>query len=150
MKNQIPILLGTSLLAVSTVMASNAQANVDCNVAATLFNPAYDACVGAFDGQPVQSGGPDDLATQLLNVNDVFGEGDWTFLGKEDSGETSKYFDITGLNTSAGSILFDITEIENDFGSSFNEDYEISLVLKAGPDFSIYKWDKAASLLNGT
>jgi len=134
-----------SLINVQVANAYTLTQDPDCAVAAAVFSPDYDACVGAYAlGQgenDVTDGGSDNIATQILNVDDVFGSVDWSFMGKEDDSSGSLYFSVSGIDANSGTITFDDTAIDAAFGPSFLTDYEIAISLKSGDNFSIYKWD---------
>ena len=151
MKNLMKVGLPTIAL-VAAVFSSTAGAytltqDPACDIAAAVFNPQYDNCVGAYalgNGEnDVTDGDADNIVNQLLNVNDVFGNPDWTFLGKQDSTSTTNFFTINGIGSTSGSIVFNTTAIEAVYGPTFIQDYDIAISFKAAKNFSIYQWDAA-------
>jgi hypothetical protein len=161
MNKTLSVLIGSTAIATGlTVISGSAtpamayalSSNPACNTAAAVFNPVYDACVGAYllgtGENDVTDGDDDNIVNQLLNndssVESLFGADDWTFLEKVDVGvNNGSYFDITSLNSNStnGSIEFDVSAIEAAFGTSFLSDYEIAVSFKAATNFSIYQWD---------
>ncbi|NET46472.1 hypothetical protein [Okeania sp. SIO2B3] len=141
--------LTTGLVVSSAFIAPATQAftlteDPACNVAAAVFNPQYDDCKGAYElaggENDVTDGGPNNIATQLLNNDDIFGTEDWTFLGKDDGNGTS-FFTVNGINSTSGEIVFDTAAIENVYGPTFTQNYDIAVSFKAAKNFSIYQWD---------
>ena len=149
-------LIGSSVLATgfavtSSLIAPEAQAfdltlDPACDAAAAVFNPEYDNCQGAYllDGgeNDVTDGEADNIVNQLLNVEDIFGNPDWTFFAKDDGAGTS-FFTVNGINSTTGDIVFDTAAIEAAYGPTFTEDYDIAVSFKAAKNFSIYQWDAA-------
>jgi hypothetical protein len=115
-----------------------------CDVAAAVFSPDYDDCQGAYllEGgeNDVTNGDATNIATQLLNDDNIFGDADWTFFGKDD-GAGTPYFTVTGLNSTLGSIVFDVAAIEAAFGPTFAQDYDLAVSFKAARNFSLYYWE---------
>jgi hypothetical protein len=117
-----------------------------CNIAAAVFDPDYTDCSGAYllgNGEnDVTNGQADNIVNQLLNNNPgLFGDGDWTFLAKDD-GKGTTFFDVTGIGQTSGTIEFDVDAIENSvlFDPEFIENYDIAISFKAAKNFSIYYW----------
>ena len=129
-------IFGTSAATLLAVVSISAPAHAyvltmdpNCSVAAAVFNPDYDACVGAYllggGENDVTDGAADNIATIILNDNDVFGAADWTFLDKNDDvGGTSGTLSIA------------------DFGEGWP--IEIAISFKAARNFSIYYWSALA------
>ena len=148
MKNLVKVGLPTIALAAlisSTAGAYTLTQSPDCSVAADVFSPDASACVGAYalgNGEnDVTDGEADNIVSQLLNVQDVFGADDWTFMGKQDDTSGSNFFSVAGINSTTGTLTFDVDAINTAFGPDFLNDYEIAVSFKAAKDFSIYKWD---------
>jgi hypothetical protein len=152
MKTTISTLIGSSLLATGVALATMMPAQaysvstLSCDAAATAFTPDYDNCVGAYtlDGgeNDVTDGDDDNIVNKILNVDNVFGTEDWTFLGKDD-GAYNGFFNIVGLNNTTGSINFNVAAIEAVYGTSFLNNYDVAVSFKAGKNFSIYEWEAA-------
>ena len=140
--------LATGLAVSSALIAPTAQAfeltlAPACDVAAAVFNPEYDDCQGAYELEggenDVTDGGSDNIVTQLLNDDNIFGDPDWTFLGKDDGAGTS-FFTVNGIDSTSGNIVFDVAAIEEEYGPTFTHNYDIAVSFKAAQNFSIYKW----------
>lgn len=141
--------LATGLAVTSSFIAPTAQAftpteDPACDVAAAVFNPGYDNCKGAYElaggENDVTNGGSDNIATQLLNDDNIFGAEDWTFLAKDDGGGTD-FFTVNDIGSTSGNIEFDTAAIEAEYGTTFTENYDIAVSFKAAKSFSIYQWD---------
>ena len=151
MKNYlIKLSMQTITLAAATLSSVNVMAaaptTVACDQVVTIFNPAYDECVGAFSGNDTDSG-TDIALTSFLNSAGYFGAaGGWETLEKIDTNSTDTtqigtYFTLTGGNSTSGTIEFDVSAIEAKYGTTFPDSYEIALSFKAGNGYSIYSWD---------
>jgi hypothetical protein len=159
MKSKFSALISSSVLATglavtSSFFASAAQAyslstTLQCDVAASVFNPIYNNCKGAYllgNGEnDVTDGEDDNIVNRLLNGLDgekpIFGDPTWEFLAKEAG--SSDYFNIIGLNSTSGKIVFNTELINKTFGPSFIKDYDIAISFKAAKSFSIYQWNAA-------
>ena len=161
MNKTLSLLIGSTVIATGLVFipdfftpagAYTLTSDPNCDAAATVFNPVYSACVGAYElgggENDVTDGDDDNIVNQLLNndplVESLFGTDDWTFLEKVDVGvNNGSFFDITNFNTNSttGSIEFDVSAIETAYGTSFLNDYDIAISFKAAKNFSIYKWN---------
>jgi len=137
-----------ALVAVGTVFGS-AVANAltltnDPACEAGTFAPPFSECSGSYELEggenDVTDGGADNIVTQLLNVDEIFGDGDWFFLAKDDGGGTD-FFQISGLGATSGTIEFDVAAIALAFGEDFPADYDIAISLKAAQNFSVYAWN---------
>ena len=153
--NQLGLLTIVAISAtfVATVSAKPVVMTDQCNVAVDVFNPSYDACVGAYDGNDNDpnstivdgiswSGASADIALGLLNTNDVFGAEDWTGLEKLNTvdGQTSvsgAYFTINEPTDGEGTIVFKDSFLTADF----IENAEIAISFKTSGGWSLYKWD---------
>ena len=109
------------------------------NCAVAVTSPAYAECSGAYElgggENDVTDGAADNIVNQLLNVDDIFGDGDWTFIDKQDEDSTPVKFSTTGLDNTSGTLTFNLAALP-DFDA-----YEIVLSLKSSNNFSLYKWD---------
>ena len=151
MKNYPKLLRPLTVLAVA-ILSSAAGAyelteSPECDVGAAVFNPQYDACYGAYllgNGEnDVTDGEADNIVNQLLNTDEIFGDDEWTFLEKRENDTAGTYFTVSGMGSTSGSITFDTTAIEAEYGPTFIQDYDIVISLKAAKNFSIYQWDAA-------
>lgn len=78
------------------------------------------------------NGGADNLATQQLNDNDLFGDGDWSFGAKYDgstSGSNHEGFSVTDLGSTSGSFSFSNMDWETT---------EVAISLKSAKGYSLY------------
>ena len=134
-----------------SVTAVAAPQLADCNDAVSVFNPAYDDCFGATPGNDIGAQG---TAQGFLNDgvnndgNGVFGADNWTFLASVDDSKSSVYFSVfdtsgvnSGIGQTDGSISFNVNAIENDYGTSFLQDFDLVISFKAGNGYSLYEWD---------
>lgn len=129
MKKVLSIIAGAALL----VSAQSSFADlIDCNVAATLFNPAYDDCAGAFEGNDTGATG---TGLYWLNDQDVFGTEDWSLAGKDDGSETTPLFTIDALDQSSGTLTFNMSLEE------LAALGDIVLSFKTKTYYSMYYWE---------
>jgi hypothetical protein len=145
-RSLLGLVAGLAFALTNSASAYTIDASAPCDAAAAVFSPDYDSCVGAYtlDGgeSDVTDGAADNIVTQILNVDDVFGSDPWSFLGKEDgSGAASSYFTVASIGSTSGTITFNVANINADFGPSFLDDYDIAISFKAGRNFSVYQWD---------
>lgn len=81
----------------------------------------------------VTNGGSDNIVSQLLNNDDVFGVGGgWSFDAKDDgglAGSNSLNFDVTGLNSDSGKF---------EFGNIDYATTDLAISLKSAKGFSVY------------
>ena len=153
MKNYLTKLGVPTIVLVAAVISSTAAAytltnDPDCAIATAVFNPQYSSCVGAYElgngENDVTDGSDNNIVNNILNVDKVFdNQGGWSFIEKVNEGvDEGTYFDITyNGDTKSGSLVFDVTAINNDFGPDFLSTYEIAISFKAADSFSIYQWD---------
>lgn len=94
-------------------------------------------------GQDVGGGPNGNKASSLLNEDNIFGDGEWSFAVKEDESEVEQEqnvgLQLEGLGTSSGTLGFDNV----DFNST-----DLAISLKAGNAFSLYHIE-AGSLSSG-
>jgi hypothetical protein len=119
-------------IAVSLSTATSAQAAPDCEAASFAFSQ----CAGSYQlsgGQnDVTNGAADNLASQLLNEQNVFDQGDWTFGAKYDgglSGNNKEGFSVSGLNKTSGSFSFANIDLTTT---------DVAISLKSAKGFSLY------------
>lgn len=154
-KNTITAAAIAASIAVSFFAASAAQAAPDCEAASFTFS----SCAGSYTlgrGQnDVTNGGANDLATQLLNDDDIFGALDWTFGAKYDgkrSGDASTGFSVAGLNQTSGSFGFSNIDLATtDLAVSLKSAQGFSLYYFAAgtiADASAIAWDTAGTSTN--
>lgn len=127
----------------SRTYAAVINSSVDCNVVG--FIPNFDNCSGAYvleQGEnDVTNRNDNDVVSQLLNQQNLFGNEDWTFLGKQDTDLANTFFNIESIDQSSGTITFDVDLFNQVFGGDFFTDYDLVISLKAGQYFSLYQWD---------
>jgi hypothetical protein len=133
--------LATGLLAIlasSQLHAYTLTQVPDCAVAVT--NPEYTACSGAYElgngENDVTNGAADNIVNTLLNTDDIFGDGEWIFGGKQDDGAAPALFTTNGIGSTFGTVEFDLAALPG-----LTSNYEIVLSLKSAGNFSLYKWD---------
>jgi hypothetical protein len=148
----IAIPVGISL---SLLTAGQAQAyglgSLQCSTSNVLGSSQ---CSGSYvlgNGEnDVTSGGANDIASQILNTQDIFGVKDWTFGNKINVGGTnSTSTSTTGANTHG----FKLSTGSSLTGGSFNfsnldlSKNDVAVSLKSAKGFSLY-YIKAGSVSN--
>ncbi len=130
MKNLLPAAAIAIGIAISAAPAAHAAP--DCEAASFSFT----SCSGSYTlggGQnDVTDGGADNLATQQLNDNDLFGDGDWLFGAKYDgntSGSNNEGFSVDGLGSTSGTFSFANMDWETT---------EVAISLKSAKGYSLY------------
>ena len=120
----------TTAISVSTATA--AQAAPDCAAA----NFSYTECSGSYTlggGQnDVTDGGEDNIATQMLNGDDLFGTEDWNFGAKYDgstSGANNEGLSVDGLGSTSGTFSFSDIDLATT---------DLAISLKSAKGFSLY------------
>jgi len=111
----------------------------DCG-AISVFSPDYTSCVGAYDLGPgendVTDGGADNIVNDILNIQDVFGAEDWTFLEKDDTDSNGGCLSVIGINSTTGMLTI--------CDGGFDWPIEVAISFKAAGSFSIYYWSALA------
>ena len=150
-------LLPAAAIAIGLTIAAApaAQAAPDCEAASFSFT----ACSGSYTlsgGQnDVTNGGANNLATQQLNDENLFGDLDWSFGAKYDgntSGANNEGFSVDGLGSTSGTFSFsDIDLATTDLAISLKSAKGYSLYyIEAGSisDASDIAWDTAGTSTN--
>lgn len=150
MKKQLMISIAAAGMAFSTSVGS-AQAfelssSLSCDISqvmgATDCSGSYELGRGEND---VTNGGADNIVSQLLNQDDLFGKTSeaWTFGAKYDggwSGNNAAGMGVSGLGSTSGT--FDFSKI--DLATT-----DIAVSLKAAKGFSLY-YIKAGSIMDAS
>lgn len=147
-KPTLKLLVGSAVLAIaSQVSAYQLSDPQTCTIA--VMTPDYDDCFGAYilEGKEndVTNGAsdgdtsvinPKNIALDLLNEQDIFGELDWDFGAKYDGDTegTEGLFTVDKLDQTTGTLTL-TDKIEN-----LLTGYDIAISFKAGDNFSIYYW----------
>lgn len=137
------------------ISAAPAHAAPDCKAASFSFT----SCSGSYTlggGQnDVTDGGADNIATQYLNNDDLFGGQDWDFGAKFDgstSGANTEGLTVEGLGSTSGTFSFaDIDLATTDLAVSLKSAKGFSLYFfEAGSitDPSEIAWDTAGTSTN--
>ena len=136
MKKLLSAVVFTAGVIASLATATAAQAAPACEEAATF---TFSQCAGSYQlrgGQnDVTNGGADNLATQILNDQDVFGETNWDFGAKHDgnvSGSDEAGLSVEGLGSSAGTFSFSNIDLATT---------DIAVSLKSSRGFSLYYFE---------
>ena len=143
---QTIVLAAATISSVNVIAAGGPPTTVACDQVATIFSPEYDECVGAIEGNDTVAG-TDVALNDFLNSANYFGAaGGWETLEKintnsTDTTQIGTYFTLTGGNSTSGTVQFNVSAIEAQFGTTFPTSYEIALSFKAGNGYSIYSWD---------
>lgn len=119
---------GASVLVAGQVSAGFIAA--DCTL--TVTDPAYNECAGAYEGNDTGNNG---TALEYLNTDNVFGEGDWSLVGKVNGeSDDTPLLSVDSLEQTSGSVTFNMSLDElADLG-------DIVLSLKAGDYYSLFYW----------
>lgn len=127
-------LFPAAIIAIGIVVstASSAQAASKCQDASFSFT----ACKGSYQlgkgENDVQDGSSDNLVTQKLNDENVFGDRDWMFGAKYDantSGSNHEGFSVSGLGKTSGNFSFSNLD--------WNKT-EVAISLKSSKGYSLY------------
>lgn len=132
MKTQLSVAAIALGLAIS---AAPAHAAPDCDAASFSFT----SCSGSYTlggGQnDVTDGGADNIATQYLNNDDLFGEQDWDFGAKFDgstSGNNAEGMTVEGLGSTSGTFGFSDIDLATT---------DVAISLKSAKGFSLYYFE---------
>jgi hypothetical protein len=140
-KQILKLLATCAVLAFASAPASAYELTNDPDCGAiSVFDPMYDACVGAYLLGPgendVTDGEADNIVNEILNDLDTFGAEDWTFLEKDDNDMNGGCLSLTGVNSTAGSLSI--------CDNGFDWPIEVVVSFKSANSFSLYYWSALA------
>lgn len=140
----IAVGLGLSIVAVPSAQAYQLNDSLKCST--NDVSGAF-GCVGSYtlggSENDVTNGGADNIATKILNNDDVFGSHDWTFGNKFDGGMTGNNtngFSVSGLGSTSGSFNLSNLDLSK---------YDLAISLKSAKGFSMY-YVKAGTFTNAS
>lgn len=139
MKTLLSLLVATAGIALSASLAPAQAYSLSSSTACESgLMTGYSDCSGSYQLEggenDVTDGGADNIVSQLLNEEALFGNGDegWTFGAKYDggwSGDNEAEMSVTGLGSTSGTFDFSNLDLATT---------DLAVSLKAAKGFSIY------------
>ena len=132
------------VLASHTALAGNISVQ-NCNVAVDLFDPAYQDCAGAYDGNDGsvltwlndETSGLFGVDTPETGYLDAGLAGDWLSGGKieTENNTSNSFFSVDDINATSGTIRLDYDALVDALVT------EIIFSFKVNNYYSLYQWD---------